>query len=138
VVELADTSAWAQRRHPQVRAWFDEALVAGEIAVSDIVAFDLPRSVASWDRYESIERALQGLPWVRMSEQASDRAFEVQRLLASGRRGQHRSVKLNDILVAATAEVAGMTVVHYDQDFDTISSVTGQPVRWIAARGSLD
>jgi hypothetical protein len=26
-----------------------------------------------------------------------------------------------------------MTLVHYDHDFDTIQSVTGQPTRWIAS-----
>jgi len=31
----------------------------------------------------------------------------------------------------------GWTIVHYDQDYDLIASVTGQPARWVAARGSL-
>jgi len=41
------------------------------------------------------------------------------------------------MLVAAAAETAGVTVLHYDEDFDTIAAVTGQATRWIAPRGSL-
>jgi predicted nucleic acid-binding protein len=33
--------------------------------------------------------------------------------------------------VAATAEEAGLTLLHHDRDFDTIARTTGQPVRAI-------
>jgi hypothetical protein len=36
------------------------------------------------------------------------------------------------------AEDAGLTVLHYDADFDHIAAVTGQPVEWIVAQGSVD
>ncbi len=49
----------------------------------------------------------------------------------------HRSVKLNDLLIAAAAELGGATVWHYDEDYDRIAELTGQPVEWIATRGSL-
>lgn len=42
-----------------------------------------------------------------------------------------------DLLVAAAAELAGVTVWHYDEDFDRIAQITGQPTLWIARRGSL-
>jgi hypothetical protein len=29
-------------------------------------------------------------------------------------------------------------VLHYDADFDLISSVTGQPTLWITPQGSID
>jgi predicted nucleic acid-binding protein len=48
-----------------------------------------------------------------------------------------RSVKHPDVLIAAAAERAGFTLVHYDADYDTIAEITGQPVRWVAPRGSL-
>jgi predicted nucleic acid-binding protein len=32
------------------------------------------------------------------------------------------------LIVAATAELAGLIVVHVDKDFDVIAEVTGQPV----------
>lgn len=33
-----------------------------------------------------------------------------------------------DLLVAATAELAGLTVLHLDKDFELIAEVTGQSV----------
>jgi hypothetical protein len=59
----------------------------------------------------------------------------VQRELV--RRGQHRGSGVPDLLIAATAEVHGAVVVHYDRDFDTIAAMTGQPVEWIVSAGSV-
>lgn len=53
-----------------------------------------------------------------------DRAIEIQMFLAD--RGQHRAPSIPDLLVAATGELAGLTVLHVDKDFDLIASVTGQ------------
>lgn len=33
-----------------------------------------------------------------------------------------------DIVVAATAELSGLTVLHLDKSFDLIVEVTGQPI----------
>lgn len=55
-----------------------------------------------------------------------DRAVEVLALLAD--RGQHRAPSIPDLIVAATAELAGLTVLHLDNDFEIIASITGQPV----------
>lgn len=61
---------------------------------------------------------------------SEDRAVEVQYLLAE--RGQHRAPSIPDLLIAATAEIAGHTVLHYDKDFELIAEVTGQPVERLA------
>jgi predicted nucleic acid-binding protein len=52
-----------------------------------------------------------------------DRAVEVLTLLAD--RGQHRAPSLPDLIIAATAELAGLTVLHLDKDFDVIARITG-------------
>ncbi|MGV9995040.1 hypothetical protein [Streptomyces sp. NPDC003374] len=52
-------------------------------------------------------------------------------------KGPHRSAGAVGLLVAATAELRGLTVPHYDTDFETIASVTGQPTQWPAPPGSL-
>ena len=57
---------------------------------------------------------------------AEDRAVDVQRALTA--RGEHRAPSVADLLVAATAETQGHTVLHVDKDFDLIAQVTGQPV----------
>lgn len=48
----------------------------------------------------------------------------MQTLLAD--RGQHRGPSVPDLLIAATAELTGLTVLHVDMDFDTIAALTGQ------------
>lgn len=60
-----------------------------------------------------------------------DRALEVQGLLAN--RGQHRAPGIPDLLIAATGEVNGLTVLHRDKDFDLIAAITGQPVETLPA-----
>lgn len=42
-------------------------------------------------------------------------------------RGQHRAPSIPDLIIAATAELAGLTVLHLDKDFDHITEITGQP-----------
>ena len=66
------------------------------------------------------------------------RAHEVQALLAEQGNQLHRSVKNADLLIAAAAERAGLALVHYDKDYDTIQAVTGQSMRWVALHGSLE
>ena len=58
------------------------------------------------------------------------RGLVVLRLLAA--RGQHRGPSIPDLLLAATAESAGLTILHLDKDFDLIAQLTGQPVETIA------
>jgi predicted nucleic acid-binding protein len=53
------------------------------------------------------------------------RAVEIQTLLAD--RGQHRAPSIPDLLMAATAELARLTVLHVDKDFDLIAAITDQP-----------
>ena len=65
---------------------------------------------------------------------AADRAVEVQELLAET--GRHR-IPVNGLVVAAAAELAGLVVLHDDNDFDTIAAVTGQPAEWIVPRGTV-
>lgn len=73
---------------------------------------------------------------VSINQQTLDRAIEVQGLLAD--RGQHRGANIPDLIVAAAAEKAGLTVMHYDADFDLIATVTGQEMEWVVPRGSVD
>jgi predicted nucleic acid-binding protein len=55
-----------------------------------------------------------------------NRAVEVLMLLAD--RGQHRAPSIPDLIIAATAELAGLTVLYLDKDFEVVADVTGQPV----------
>jgi predicted nucleic acid-binding protein len=73
---------------------------------------------------------LSAMPVEHATPTIEDRAVTVQRLLAD--QGHHRAVSVPDLLVAATAELAGLTVLHVDKDFELIAAVTGQPIERLA------
>lgn len=72
------------------------------------------------------EPPLSAMPVEYLTPSIEDRALEVQQLLAD--RGHHRAVAIPDLIVAATAELAGLTVLHVDKDFELVATLTGQPV----------
>ena len=74
---------------------------------------------------------VSAMPVEYLTPAIEDRAVEVLTLLAD--RGQHRALSVPDLIIAATAELAGLTVLHCDKDFDLIASVTGQPAEWLNA-----
>ncbi|MGH3714566.1 MAG: hypothetical protein ACRDT4_14060 [Micromonosporaceae bacterium] len=65
---------------------------------------------------------------------SEDRAVEVLSLLAD--RGHHRGPSIPDLLIAATAEMGGLTVLHVDKDFELIAELTGQPVERLSTQRS--
>jgi len=137
-MELFDTSVWVRRRHPRVETWFRERLLDGELAICEMVALEILGGAPNRTWYDEVHGLLDGVPWVRMGSAEWQRALEVQGLLerqlgTNARRG----VKHADLLIAAAAEVQGLSLVHYDQDYDVIQSVTGQQMSWVSARGSL-
>jgi predicted nucleic acid-binding protein len=69
---------------------------------------------------------LSSMPVEYLTPAVEDRAVEVLKLLAD--RGQHRAPSIPDLIIAATAELAGLTVLHVDKDFEVIAQITGQPV----------
>ncbi len=52
----------------------------------------------------------------------------VRLMRALADRDQHRAPSMPDLIIAATAELAGLTVLHLDKDFDLIAVITGQPM----------
>ncbi len=133
---LADKSALTRREtRPRVREIVEPLLLAGEIATCGIIDLELLFSATSPAVYTELASVLRALPRVPVTEPIVDRALAVQALLAE--RSQHRAVPLPDLLVAACAESASLTVLHYDADFDRIAALTGQPTRWIVPRGSV-
>ena len=74
---------------------------------------------------------VSAMPVEYLTPAIEDRAVEVLTLLAD--RGQHRAPSVPDLIIAAAAELAGLTVLHFDKDFDLIASITGQPAEWLNA-----
>ena len=105
---------------------------AARARISDLEVGFSARNDVEWD---DLMNALNAFPLVETTAEHLRRALQVQRLLAvKSQRGR----KIPDLLVAAAAEEAGYTVLHYDSDFDLIASVTGQASRRIVPRGSVD
>ena len=69
------------------------------------------------------------MPVEYLTPKIEDRAVEIQSTLAE--RGQHRAPSIPDLLLGATAELASLTVLHLDKDFELIAELTGQPVERI-------
>jgi len=66
------------------------------------------------------------MPVEYLTPAIEDRTVEVLTLLAD--RGQHRAPSIPDLIIAATTELAGLTILHADKDFEIIAEITGQPV----------
>ncbi|WJV47712.1 PIN domain nuclease [Streptomyces flavofungini] len=127
---LIDTSALARfmRADAEQYGW-DQAAAAGLIATCPITELEFCYSARSAaDRAKGIEDIRLLFGWVPVDDRAHDRAWQVQEVLT--KRGQHRSAGAVDLIVAATAELQGLTLLHRDRDFDCIAAVTGQALQW--------
>ena len=127
---LIDTSALARLMRPGAESFgWDQAAAAGLIAVCPVTELEFfygARSAADRERGIADFRSLFG--WVPVHDRAFARAWDVQGELTT--KGQHRSAGPVDLVVAATAELHSLTLLHHDRDFGVIARVTGQPLRW--------
>ena len=106
------------------------------MAVTEPVRLEILYSARSHGEYTLMSAQLDALRQLPCTQEAFLRALDVQSMLAA-RRPLHHRVSVRDLIIAAVAELAGATVWHYDADYDRIAEVTGQPVEWVAHRGSL-
>lgn len=139
-MELADTSAWIWSRrggNGGIRDEFDASLVAGAVATCDMVRLELLHSARNAREFGFLRLRLAALPDCPIGKAEWERALDVYEQLAQQGGAHQRAVKHPDLLIAAAAEARGIAVVHYDEDYDRIGAITGQPVRWLAPRGTL-
>ena len=135
-VFLADKSALARVHLAPVGEVLAPLLLAGRVATCAVVELEVGWSARRGSDWAVLMDERRGFARVAVSAEVCERALEVQGLLAA--KGQHRAVPIPDLLVAAAAEAAGLTVLHYDADFDLIGAVTGQETRWVVPRGTVD
>jgi len=112
---------------PDAPQWVDR-IGRGLVHVTTLTLLEVGYSARSGaDLRESARRPpLSLMPVEYLTPAMEQRAVEVQMMLAD--QGTHRAPGAPDLLVAATAERAGHTVLHLDKDFDLIAEVTGQAV----------
>ena len=132
---LIDKSAWARLHHQSVIEKWQVEVTSGRVAVTGIGMLEILISSTSTRDFTEGRFELMGMPRVAVTEQIIDRAIDVQGEMVG--RGTHRAPSPADLILAACAEVNGLSVLHYDHDFDLIADVTGQSMEWVAPAGSI-
>jgi len=107
--------------------WVDR-LGRGLLRIATVTLLEVGFSARSGPDLRGASRRppLSLMPVEFMTPAAERRVVEVQLMLAD--QGRHRAPSVPDLLIAALAERAGLTVLHLDKDFDLIAEITGQAV----------
>lgn len=133
---LVDTSASARMNHPQISAEIGPLIKAGLVATCAALDSEALYSARGPGDYEQIrQRRRAAYEYLPTNDEHWHSAFTVQRELA--RTGRHRAVGIHDLLAAVLAIEHRLVLLHYDADFETVSSVVDLNHRWVAPRGSL-
>jgi predicted nucleic acid-binding protein len=116
---------------PDAEVWSSN-IERGLVRISTVTRLEVGFSARTSDelRAAQLRPPLAAMPVEYLTPKIEDRAVELQLLLAE--RGQHRAPAIPDLLIAASAELAQLTVLHVDKDFELIAAVTGQPVERLA------
>lgn len=110
-------------------------MAESRLAACQMVALEYLNNAPDPKWYERLWASMHAQRWLDVSTSAMDRAMDVHRWL--GAKSQHRNFSLPDLVIAATAEMHGATVLHYDEDYERIAAITGQPTEWVVPKGSL-
>lgn len=104
----------------------------GLVRISTVTLLEVGFSTRNGSDHRSTlgEPPMSLMPVEFMTPAVESRALEIQMLLSD--RGQHRAPSIPDLLIAATAELAKLTILHVDKDFDLIAAITGQRVERLA------
>ena len=125
---LIDKSALVRLAASSDPATWATRIQRGLVRISTLTRLEVGFSARSANelRRSTAKPPLASMPAEYLTPRIEDRAVAVQLALAD--LGQHRAPSIPDLLIAATAESAGLTVLHLDKDFEIIAKVTGQPV----------
>jgi predicted nucleic acid-binding protein len=134
VIYLVDKSALARMDSPAVRARIEPLLEANEVATCGIIDMEILYSARNRDNLDRLWRGQQALRRVSINDDTFRQAIAIQARLADT--GRHRR-PLPDLIIAAAAEDAGATVLHYDKDFEIIAEVCDLLQEWVVPQGSI-
>ena len=120
--QAADAIEWASR------------VERGLVRISTVTRLEVGYSARTAADHRVLlgEPPISSMPIEYLTPRIEDRALELQFALAE--RGQHRAPSVPDLLIAATAELAELTVLHLDKNFELIGEVTGQPLERLRVR----
>jgi predicted nucleic acid-binding protein len=134
LTHLLDTSVVSRLGEQEVRAVVDPLTHAGRLGRAGITELEIGCGSGNAREWDQGMADLSVFELVETSTDHLRRAKQVQRLLAW--RSQRR--KIPDLLIAAVAEEAGLTLLRYDNDFELIATVTGHACRWVVPAGTID
>lgn len=128
---LIDKSAYMRLTRSLDPELWASRIERGLVGITSATRLEMGYSARSVSdlRRELSSPPLVRMPLVYLTPAIEDRAIEVQLLLAE--RGHHRAVSVPDLLIAAAAELSGLTVLHLDKDFGLVAEITSQPVERI-------
>jgi len=119
-------------------SWFRTEVSRGHVGICHPVMLELLYSARTHDEFLRMRHEFGVLVTCPIGPPEWERALDIYEALAA-RGGMHqRQVGHADLLIAAAAEGAGVSVLHYDADFDLIAEASGIDTRWVRPRGSLD
>jgi predicted nucleic acid-binding protein len=124
LVRLAET--------PDAALWADR-IERGMVRITTVTRLEVGYSARSGADARSLFTSppVSAMPVEYLTPAVEGRAVQVLLLLAG--QGQHHAPSIPDVLIAAAAELAGLTVLHVDKDFELIASLTGQPTERLRA-----
>jgi hypothetical protein len=125
---LIDKSALVRLASSTDPAEWAARIERGLVRIATVTRLEVGYSARSGPdlRTDLLRPPLAAMPVEYQTPAVEDRTVEVLTLLAD--RGQHRDPSIPDLIIAATAELADLTVLHFDKDFEIIAAITGQPL----------
>jgi predicted nucleic acid-binding protein len=133
---LIDTSAAARMRSPVVAERLEPLITGGLVATCATLDAEALYSARSPQEHEQVSAdRREAYEYLPTDDGHWQRAFDAQRRLA--RTGRHRAVGIAHLLTAVQATEHGLTVLHYDADFETAAEVLPFEQRWVLPRGTV-
>lgn len=129
---VIDASALARLGSSPDKARWSDRISRGRVRICTVTRLEVGYSARSGHDLRAADGRppLASMPIEYRTPRTEDRAIQVQMLL--GDRGHHRAPSVPDLMVAATAELAGLTLLHVDKDFELIAEITHQPTERLA------
>lgn len=116
----SDATEWASR------------IERGLIRISTVTRLEVGYSARSAADHDTLLSGppIASMPVEHLTPRIEDRAVQLQSMLAA--RGQHRGPSIPDLLIAATAELAELTVLHVDKDFELVAELSRVAIERLA------
>lgn len=131
---LLDTSTWIKHLHARVGSRVADLIERRELYVCELVELEFLNAAKNAATWTSNRNVLRELETIEMPRTVFRVALDLQYALASR---QLVGRKLPDLLIAATAIESGLTVLHYDADYEHIAKVSSLRHEWVVLRGTI-